>query len=116
MEGGEKEISGKLSENKFIIILEEHFQCILNRIGGVTVNVLVSSAVNREFGRRSGQTTDYESDIFCTFSRSAQHEGVRIKTAWYGMSIMCPSGVTYSTSGLLFQGPRTIYIQVSVLV
>ena len=31
-----------------------------NRIGGVMVSVLVSSAVDRGFETRSGQTKDYE--------------------------------------------------------
>jgi hypothetical protein len=40
------------------------------------VNVLISSAVDREFEPRSGQTKDYENGI------------------WLGIRIMCPSGAT----------------------
>jgi hypothetical protein len=34
-------------------------QCRFNCIGGVIVKVLASSAVDREFESRSGQTNDY---------------------------------------------------------
>ena len=36
-----------------------------NRIGGVMVSVLVSSAVDRGFESRSGQIKDYKIDIYC---------------------------------------------------
>ena len=38
-----------------------------NRIGGVMVSVLASSAVDRGFGPRSGQTKDYKIGICCFF-------------------------------------------------
>jgi uncharacterized membrane protein YgaE (UPF0421/DUF939 family) len=49
---------------------------IINRIGGVMVGVLVSSAVNREFEPRSDQTKDYKIGI-CSFS--AKHEALTNK-------------------------------------
>ena len=36
-----------------------------NRIGGVMVSVLVSSAVDRGFESRSGQIKDYKIGIYC---------------------------------------------------
>jgi hypothetical protein len=36
-----------------------------NRIGGVMVSVLVSSAVDRGFESRSGQIKDYTIGIYC---------------------------------------------------
>ena len=42
-------------------------QHILNRISGVMASVLASSAVDRVFEPRSGQTKDYKIDI-CHFS------------------------------------------------
>jgi hypothetical protein len=41
--------------------------CILNRIGGVMVSVLATSAVNRRFETRSGKTKYYEI-CMCGFS------------------------------------------------
>ena len=42
-----------------------------HRIGGVMVNVLASSAVDRGFEPRSGQTKDYEIGICCFFAKHA---------------------------------------------
>ena len=42
-----------------------------NRIGGVMVNVLVSSAVDRGFEPQSGQTKDYEIGICCFSAKNA---------------------------------------------
>jgi hypothetical protein len=41
------------------------FILILNRIGGVMVSVLASSAIDHGFNPRLGQTKDYEIDICC---------------------------------------------------
>ena len=60
-----------------------------NGIGGVMVSVLVSTAVDRLFKLRSGQTKDYEIGI-CWFS--AKHE--RVKTGWLRIKIMCTSETT----------------------
>ena len=48
-----------------------------NRIGGVMVSVLISSAVDRGFEPRSGQTKDYEIGICCF---SAKHTALRRKS------------------------------------
>ena len=48
-----------------------------NRIGGVIVSVLISSAVDRGFEPRSGQTKDYEIGICCF---SAKHTALRRKS------------------------------------
>ena len=50
---------------------------IHNRIGGVMVSMLASSAVDRGFESRSGQTKDYKIDICCF---SAKHEALRRKS------------------------------------
>ena len=47
-----------------------------NRIGGVMVSMLISSAVDRGFEPRSGQTKDYKIGI-CSFS--AKHAALRRK-------------------------------------
>jgi hypothetical protein len=85
-----------------------------NRIGGVMVSVLASSAVDRGFVPRSGQTKDYKICISCF---SANHAGLRRKSKdwlarnqdnvseWGDMSIC----------GLLFQWSSTMEIQLSVL-
>ena len=40
-------------------------------ISGVMVSVLASSAIDRGFDRRSGQTKDYEIGICCFFAKHA---------------------------------------------
>ena len=59
----------------------------LNRIGDVVVSVLASSAVDRGFETRSGQT---RLKLVCVASPlSTQHLGERAKTGWLGIRIMC---------------------------
>ena len=48
-----------------------------NRIGGVIICVLASSAVDREFEPRSGQTKDYNIGTCCF---SAKHAALRRKS------------------------------------
>jgi hypothetical protein len=79
------------------------------------VSVLTSSAVDRGFNSRSGQTKDYKIDI-CSFS--AKHAALRRKSKdwlarnqdnvseWGDMSI----------HKLLFQWASTVKIQLSILV
>jgi hypothetical protein len=86
-----------------------------NRIGGVMVSVLASSAVDRGFEPRSGQTKDYEIGICCF---SAKHAALRRKNKdWMARN---QNNVSewgdMSTRGLLFQWANTIKIQFSVLV
>ena len=52
---------------------------ILNRIGGVMVSVLASSAVDHGFVPRSGQTKDYKHkiDMYCFY---AKHAALRRKS------------------------------------
>ena len=54
---------------------------ILNRIGGVMVSMLASSAVDRGFEPQSGQTKDYEIGICCF---SAKHATLRRKQRLIG--------------------------------
>ena len=88
-----------------------YFKCyiLVNRIGGVMVSVLVSSAVDRGFEPRSGQSKDYYIAICCL---SAKHAALRRKSKdwlarnqdnvfeWDNMSIR----------GLSFQWASTIKI------
>jgi hypothetical protein len=65
-----------------IIIVTVHeinrrHQPSFNRIGGVMVSVLTSSAVDREFESRSGLTKDYKIGICCF---SAKHAALRRKS------------------------------------
>jgi hypothetical protein len=45
----------------------------LNLVGGITVSVLASSAIDRGFEHRSGETKDYNISICCF---SAKHTAV----------------------------------------
>ena len=47
------------------MILQNEF----NHIGGVMVSVFASSAVNRGFEPRSGQTKDYTIGIYCVSAK-----------------------------------------------
>jgi hypothetical protein len=57
-----------------------------NCIDGVMV-----SAVDRGFKPWSGQTKDYKIGICCFFARhtAVKKKGVRAKTGWLGIGIMC---------------------------
>ena len=56
----------------YICMLSIPFCHLLNRIGGVMVSVLDSSAVYRGFKPRSGQTKDYQL-VFVVSALSTQH-------------------------------------------
>ena len=64
------------------------------------VNVLVSSAVDRGFNPRSGQTNDNKIDICCFFAKDAVLK--RGKIGWLGMRIICPSGATCLSADCCF--------------
>ena len=65
---------------------------IFDRINGVMVSVLASTAVGRGLESRSGQTKDYKIGICCF---STKHAALRrAKTGWLGIRIMCLSGAT----------------------
>ena len=53
-----------------VLLLQEN----LERIGGVMVSVLDSSAINRGFELRSGQTKEYKIGICCF---SAKHTSLK---------------------------------------
>ena len=55
--------------NIAIIVLQTHER--LNHIGGVMGSVLPSSAVDRRFETRSGQTKDYQISICCFSAKHA---------------------------------------------
>ena len=61
----------------FINTFDNNYQQHVNRIGGVMVSVLASSAVDHGFQLRSGQTKDYEICICCL---SAKHALLRRKS------------------------------------
>ena len=79
------------------------------------VSVLASSAVDRRFEPRSGQTKDYKIGICCF---SAKHAALRRKNKdWLARNQNNVSELSdMSTRGLLFQWTSTIKIQLSVLV
>ena len=73
------------------IQIQIHFRVKTNHIGGVMVNVLALSAIDRGFEPRSGKTKDYKIGICCF---SAKHralwefEGVRVNIGWFGIRII----------------------------
>jgi hypothetical protein len=73
-----------------------------NRVGGVLVGVLASSAVDRGFEPRSGQIKDYAIAICCF---SAKHKILRRKSkdwlAWNQFNVSEWGDI--SICGLLFQ-------------
>ena len=82
-------------------------QNVINCIGGVMVSVLVSSAVEREFEPRLGQTKNYKIGICCF---SAKHTALRRKSkGWLARNQNNVSEWSdISTCGLLFQWASTI--------
>ena len=75
----------------------------MNDIGGVMVSVLASSAVDRGFEPRSGQTKDYNIGICCF---SAKHAALRRKSKHlFGSENQnnVSEWSDMSTRGLLFQ-------------
>ena len=90
-------------------------QFFFNRISGVMVSVLASSAVDRGFDLWSGQTKDYKINI-CCFSAKHATLGRRSKDwlAWNQNNVSEWSDI--STRGLLFQWASTVKIQLSMLV
>jgi hypothetical protein len=84
-------------------------------IGGIMVSMLASSAVERGFEPRSGQTKDYKICICCF---SAKHAALRRKSKdWSAQNQNNVSEWSdMSTHGLLFQWASTIKIQLSMLV
>ena len=57
--------------------LAQYISRIFNRIGGVIVNVLASSAVDHGFKPRLGQAKDYKIGIACF---SAKHAALKSKS------------------------------------
>jgi hypothetical protein len=80
----------------------ERFFLLSNRIGGVMVSVLASSAVDCGFEPRSGQTKVYEIGICCF---SGKHAALRRKSKdWLARNHDNVSKVgDMSIRGLLFQ-------------
>ena len=87
----------------------------LNRIGGIMVSVLTSSAVDCGFEPRSGQIKDYKIGICCFFDK---HAALRRKSKdWLARNQNNVSEWSdMSTRGLLFQWASTIKIQLCMLV
>ena len=79
-----------------------HHMIMVNRIGGVMVSVLASSAVDCGFESRLGQTKDYKIGICCF---SAKHTALRRKSKdWLTRNQNNVSEWSnMSTCGLLFQ-------------
>ena len=67
---------------------------IEHHLSAVMVTVLVSNVVFRGFDPRSHQNNIYEIIICDSPSLFKQNSGVRAKTDWLCVRIMCPSGAT----------------------
>ena len=63
-----KQKYGLFFSSNYMLFVIFFFLFCCNRIGGVMVNEIASSAVDRGFDPRSGQTKDYEIGL-CFFSR-----------------------------------------------
>jgi hypothetical protein len=61
--------------------------------------VLASSAVDRGFNPKSGQTKNYE---IVVSPLTTHHDGVSAKTGWLGIRITCPSGAACLHAGCCF--------------
>ena len=86
----------------------------VNHIGSVMVSVLASSAVDRGFKPRSGQTKDHEIGICCS---STKHTALRRKSKdllAQNQDNVFERG-DMSSHGLLVQLASTIKIQLSML-
>ena len=87
---------------------------MIERIGCVMVSVLASSAVDRGFELRSGQTKDYKIGICCF---SAKHTALRRKSKdWLDRNQDCVLVGRHIYPVPFFQWASTIKIQLSVLV
>lgn len=64
-----------------------------DRIGGVMVSVLASSAVDSVFYHLSNQTTTMKL-VCATSSLTTQHQAVGANPDLFGIMIMCPGGET----------------------
>ena len=62
--------------------------------------MLASGVVDRQFKPRSGQTKDYKIGICCISAK--QKKGVRAKTGWLGIRIICLSGATCLSADCCF--------------
>jgi hypothetical protein len=88
---------------------------VYNRISGVMVCMLTSSAVDHVFEAQSDQTEDYKISICCF---SAKHAALRrMSKDWLDRNQDNVSEWSdMSTFGLLFQWASTIKIQLGMLV
>jgi len=103
------------SINLYLIWFERLNITFTYRISGVMVSMLASSAVDRGFERRSGQTKDYEIGICCFSDKQAELR--RKCKSWLARNQDNVSEwIDMSTSRLLFQWASTIKIQLSMLV
>ena len=85
-----------------------------NRIGGIIVSMLTSSAVDRGFEPRSGQTKDYKIGICCF---SAKQPALRRKSKdWSARNQNNVSQLGNMSPRTVIQWASTINIQLSVLV
>ena len=75
---------------------------LVNRIGGVMVNVFASSVVDRVFEPRSGQPKTIQF-VCVAYTPSTHHWGERAKIGWRdGIMIMCQSGATCLSTNCFF--------------
>ena len=67
-------------------------------LGGVMVNVLALSAEGRRLEPWPGQTKDLMKLVVAASPLSTQHKGVRAKTGWLRVRIMCLGKVACLTA------------------
>ena len=92
-----------------------HLTYPINRISGVMVSMLASSAIDRGFEPQSSQAKDYKIGICCS---SAKHAALRSKSKdWLSRNQykVVSEWSDMSTRRLLFQCASTIIIQLSML-
>jgi hypothetical protein len=93
----------KLHGKLICIIGSQSQYAVLNRIDGIMVSMLASSAIDGGFEHQSGQAKDYKIGVCCFFAKIKGRLGIKI---------MCLEW----THRLLFQWASTMKIQLSVLV
>ena len=90
-----------------IIFFVMQMYLVKNRISDIMANMLASSSVDLDSS--PGLVKSYTLKlVFVASSLSMQYYGVRTKTGWLGIRIMCPSGATCQHR--LFQWASTIKI------
>lgn len=73
------------------------YYSVTYHIGGGMVRMLASTAIDSWFEPQSGQTKVFVASPLCT-----QHQGVRAKTGFLGIRIICLSGAAHLPADCFF--------------